>query len=212
MSTASQVVDEPNTRDRILDAAESLIIENGFAATSLRAIASAANVNLAATHYHFGSKLGLLAAVFHRRVQPVDDARIAALDALEARSEPLSVKAIVTAFLSPILFSPPEEALFEKLPNLIGRIMGEPESLTKPLLENEFTEVARRYQSALRKALPHLSEVDIQWRFHFLIGSMIHLLRFQAPLNAIAPKPLNEAAQELVSFVVAGITQAGESE
>ena len=46
-----------DTRERILDAAESLFIEHGFAATSLRAIATLAQVNLAATNYHFGSKI-----------------------------------------------------------------------------------------------------------------------------------------------------------
>ena len=63
-----------DTRERILDAAEALIIERGFAATSLRAIADRARVNLAATNYHFGSKMGLLAAVFHRIVEPINAA------------------------------------------------------------------------------------------------------------------------------------------
>ena len=52
-----------STRDRILDAAEELFVEMGYAATSLRAIAQLADVNLAATNYHFGSKEGLLAAI-----------------------------------------------------------------------------------------------------------------------------------------------------
>ena len=63
------------TREKILDAAEILFIERGFAATSLRAIASKAGVNLAATNYHFDSKNGLLAAVFHRRVAPINEQR-----------------------------------------------------------------------------------------------------------------------------------------
>ena len=45
-----------STRERILDAAEALFIEHGYAATSLRAITSAAAVNLAAAHYHFEPK------------------------------------------------------------------------------------------------------------------------------------------------------------
>lgn len=200
-----------STQERILDAAESLFIENGFAATSLRAIASAAAVNLAATHYHFGSKQGLLAAVFHRRIQPIDRARIAALDELEAADTPLTVRAIVGAFLSP-LRSPPEEAIFERLPNLIGRIMGEPESLVTPLLKNEFAEAAQRYQLALSRALPHLSSEDIQWRFHFMIGAMIQLLRFPAPLmQASGAEHFKTGTDHLIDFVVAGLTQESTS-
>ena len=59
------------TQTRILDAAEALFIENGYSATSLRAVASRAGANLAAAHYHFGSKEGLLRACVHRRLQPV---------------------------------------------------------------------------------------------------------------------------------------------
>ena len=47
------------TRDRILDAAEELFAEQGFA-SSLRNITSSAGVNLAAVNYHFGSKEELI--------------------------------------------------------------------------------------------------------------------------------------------------------
>ncbi len=45
-----------NTQQKILDAAERLFAETGFAATSLRQITSMAEVNLASVNYHFGSK------------------------------------------------------------------------------------------------------------------------------------------------------------
>ena len=58
------------TKERILDAAERLFAERGFAATSLRSITAAAGVNLAAVNYHFRSKEALLEAVFTRRLGP----------------------------------------------------------------------------------------------------------------------------------------------
>ena len=61
-----------DTQDRILDAAEQLFVERGYSATSLRAIANEAEVNLAATNYHFGTKEGLLAAVIHRHMHPCE--------------------------------------------------------------------------------------------------------------------------------------------
>jgi AcrR family transcriptional regulator len=207
MRTQAEPDLQPNTREKILDAAESLIIERGYAATSLRAIAKRADVNLAATHYHFGSKFGLLTAVFHRRLQPVDEARLQCLDQLQRSGQPLTVRDIVEAFLSPVL-QPPVVDAFGTLPNLVGRIMGEPESLTKPLLEQQFAEVARRYRNALSAVLPGVSPRDVEWRFHFLIGAMIHLLRFQAPLGS---KPSDasflEGFSRLVDFVVAGTSR-----
>src|SRR3954462_8973427 len=44
------------TTEKILDTAEALFMEHGFEATSLRAITTAAGVNLASVNYHFGSK------------------------------------------------------------------------------------------------------------------------------------------------------------
>ena len=80
------------TQAKILDAAEELFVEMGFAATPVRAIAERAGVNLAAAHYHFGSKEGLLGAAFHRAVAPINTARLRSLDLLEARNEPLTVR------------------------------------------------------------------------------------------------------------------------
>ena len=55
-----------HTPDRILDAAEALFAERGFAMTSLRQVTRLANANLAAVSYHFGSKEALLQAVAGR--------------------------------------------------------------------------------------------------------------------------------------------------
>ena len=45
-----------DTKDRILDAAESLFAQHGFDATSLRMITASAGVNLASVNYHFQSR------------------------------------------------------------------------------------------------------------------------------------------------------------
>ena len=83
------------TKDRILDAAESLFMEHGFEATSLRSITAAAGVNLAAVNYHFGSKEELFQAVLTRRLDPMNQERLDLLTALEraAAPEPLSMRA-----------------------------------------------------------------------------------------------------------------------
>ena len=61
---------QSETVERILDAAEALFAEKGFAETSLRTITSKAGVNLAAVNYHFGSKKALIQAVFARFLEP----------------------------------------------------------------------------------------------------------------------------------------------
>lgn len=56
------------TRDRILDAAERLFIQKGFADTSMSKIAADAKITKSLIHHHFGSKEQLWQEVKHRRM------------------------------------------------------------------------------------------------------------------------------------------------
>jgi len=76
----------PHTRERILDTAERLFAERGFAGTSVREITDAAAANLGAVNYHFQSKENLYAEVFARRAALIRD-RVAAA-AREAAGTP----------------------------------------------------------------------------------------------------------------------------
>src|SRR5260221_12505051 len=81
-----------DTKTRILDAAESLFMEHGFEATSLRSLTTAASVNLAAVNYHFGTKEELFQAVLTRPLDPENQERTRLLQKVEpdARERPLS--------------------------------------------------------------------------------------------------------------------------
>lgn len=199
-STQSSVA----TREKILDAAERLFIEKGFTATSLRAIASLSGVNLAAAHYHFGSKEALFEAAIHRRVRPINEIRLQALDQLEAGTGVISVQSILAAFFKPFT----QGDVSSSVPQLIGRIYGEPKFITKALLEREFGVVVSRFSGALARALPEVDEAEILWRFHFMIGSMIRVLSFDGPIGiSEVADPLGEGMSRLQSFAAAGFLQ-----
>jgi AcrR family transcriptional regulator len=59
------------TRDRILDTAEALFAEHGFAATSVRDIAARAGLTPASLYNHFSGKEALYQAVLARGVKPL---------------------------------------------------------------------------------------------------------------------------------------------
>src|SRR5712691_4942148 len=94
-----------DTKTRILDAAEQLFMEHGFEATSLRSLTAAAGANLAAVHYHFGSKEELFQAVLTRRLDPMNAERIELLERVEREStgRPPSCEKILFAMLIPAL-------------------------------------------------------------------------------------------------------------
>lgn len=75
-------------RQRILDAAEHLVIENGFAATSVDQVLRAAGTSKGAFFHHFASKLDLAQALTERYVAG-DIAQLhAALDATAGITDP----------------------------------------------------------------------------------------------------------------------------
>jgi AcrR family transcriptional regulator len=65
-STDGRAIRGQATRDRIVDAAKAVLIEEGHAHTSTRAVADRAGVRLSLVHYHFGGKQGMLVEVLER--------------------------------------------------------------------------------------------------------------------------------------------------
>lgn len=75
---------QQDLKDRILDTAEELFAETGYAATSIRRIADQAGVNPALVHYYFGNKKTLLQNVMERTLEPLGRAIAAMKEGPEA--------------------------------------------------------------------------------------------------------------------------------
>ena len=73
MTSLAEVTETRNNRDSgrelILDAAEGLFADKGFAGSSMRSVARAAQVSQALIHHHFGTKRDLYEAVKTRFVE-----------------------------------------------------------------------------------------------------------------------------------------------
>jgi AcrR family transcriptional regulator len=203
-----------DTRLKILDAAERLFAAHGFAATSLREVTGAAEVNLAAVNYHFGSKEALISAVFGRRLDPLNEERLRLLDEIEAaacdRRPPLD--RILETLIRPAVgrFRPgsPDTAL---LARLLGRVHNSEEPLVRSLVFEQFEGTTRRYLDVLARVLPHLDHAELVTRFHFLIGAMAssfvdagrltHLSR-----GTVDPTDMDTVVARLVTFLSAGLS------
>src|SRR5579872_608901 len=150
-----------DTKQRILDTAERLFGEQGFGATSLRNVIADAGVNVAAIHYHFGSKDDLLNEVVARKVEPINEERLALL------AQAQGIEGILDAFLRPALMRAAADPAFCKL---MGRLHAE--GLIPMIGRVHFQETAGRFVAALRIALPDLPDEELVWRIHFLVGAM----------------------------------------
>ena len=87
----------------MIDAAERLIAEHGVAACSLREVqALAGQRNKSAAQYHFGSREGLVEAIVETRMAPINAARLARIEELDARGRGDDLRSLVEALVDPL--------------------------------------------------------------------------------------------------------------
>ncbi|HVS00314.1 MAG TPA: TetR family transcriptional regulator [Thermoanaerobaculia bacterium] len=208
MTTTPENRIEHATRESLLDAAEALFAEHGIQAASLRAITQKAGANLAAVHYHCGSKEGLVKAVFSRRLKPLNQERLRLLEACDLAAAD-GVEQVLRAFLAPVLRMSRETPGGAKdFAQLMGRAFTEPGEEVKQVLMEELGEMVDRFLAAFGGLLPHLPETERIWRFHFVAGAMGHvigcgqLLQRYSGIDCSNP---DEALRILVSFLAAGL-------
>ncbi len=206
------------TRRRLLEAAEALFSEKGFERVSVRDITEQAGANVAAVNYHFGSREGLVGQVLARYINPVNEERIARLDALERRvgSKAVPMEELLDAFVRPFVTQVRRSELSERLfYKLMGRIFGDRAADLPESVERGFEEMLRRFRKAFGKALPGIDEEELIWRIHFTVGAMIHtmahgevLFRFS---DGVSGQPsMDSTMSRFIRFAAAGMRQEAE--
>ena len=207
------MTEHTDTRESLLDAAEKLFSEHGIQAASLRQITQEASANLAAVNYHFGSKDGLVRAVFSRRLRPMNDERLRQLELVDLQAED-AVEQILTAFLEPLLRLVSEKPEGVRgFARLMGRAWSEPSEEVRSIILEEIRETIDRFMAAFRQVLPHLTEGELMWRFHFLGGAMGHTVSCSYVLERYSggschTKDPDEILDQLVRFLAAGMRAA----
>jgi AcrR family transcriptional regulator len=209
------------TRTRILDAAEELFMQHGFEGTSMRLLTARAGVNLAAVNYHFGSKDALIEAVFRRRLDPMNAARIAALERAEAEAAArpgadaraaLTPEAIIRAFVGESLRMVEDgKGGGRNFIRLLGRTYTEPAKAIRGLIGQMYAPTMERYKAALERALPTMPRDELVWRMHFMFGTLSYTLAATDAVQLIAgfkPEDRHDARlleDRLTAFLVAGL-------
>jgi AcrR family transcriptional regulator len=199
-----------NTKTRILDTAERLFAHHGIEATSLRTITAEAGVNLAAVNYHFQSKEALMHAVIARRLDPINQRRLAMLDAYEAEAAgaPVPLNQLLDAMLRPIfeMLSSPAKPFAP----MMSRIFTESSDLTEKVFQKHMAHILARFFPALERALPHLSRTELLWRMQFMMGAVAHTIGGARVLEVLSgglcdSSDVEGILQRLESFLLAGL-------
>jgi AcrR family transcriptional regulator len=196
------------TRERLLDAAERLFAENGFAATSVRDITAAAASNIAAVNYHFGGKYNLYNEVFRRRMAAMREQRIASIR--QARAEGGSLEAVLDAFATAFLQPLVERGSGRLLIELISREMLDPQLPRELFLAEVVGPIQEVLAEAIMAATPGLGHGPARLCVISIVGQLLqvaHRLRrgeLAAGWGAELP-PLPEMVDQIVRFSTAGV-------
>lgn len=199
---------EDDTRQRLLDAAEILFAERGFADASLRAITARAKANLAAVNYHFGSKDALIRAVFARRLEPLNAERLRRLTALEAGGRPVTVEAALAAFIEPSLRLRREGVHGERFTRLLSRMLIDGSEASRALLRDRYASVLEQFQRTLARTLPQLSAGELRWRLYFTLGVLSFTYASVPPRLPFVPHASEDEGwllNQLIRFLAAGL-------
>jgi len=195
------------TRDRLLAAAERLFAERGLASVSVRAIAAEAGVNWSLVGYYFRGKHGLLAEVYRRQCATLNTERFKLL--AEARKAGLTLEDVIEAFVRPALAA----IQGRQFSRLRARLAAEDAPLFAQLRADAFDQSSRTFVAALRECLPELSEDDVLWRFHFMLGTIYYSATNPQRIKLFSrgrcdPDDLEAMVRQLVPFLAAAFRSA----
>ncbi|MEQ8801460.1 TetR/AcrR family transcriptional regulator [Haliea sp.] len=201
-------------RERILDIAEELFALHGYDGVTLRQIAKGAGVDVALASYHFGKKLDLFNAVFERRAELLNSARLDALRACQqsAASRGPSVEQIIEAFLRPLeLAQETGDPGWQHYLALIAYINNSPYWGPR-MMSKLFDELVSEFIAALRKALPDARDEDLYWCYHNLSGALTLTLAQTGRIDKLSGGKCRSADFEaaynhMIPFVAAGFRQ-----
>ncbi|MEO0986712.1 MAG: TetR/AcrR family transcriptional regulator [Cyanobacteria bacterium J06639_14] len=198
-----------DTKTQILNAAERLIAEKGFAATTLRNIVGEAGVNLAAVSYHFGSKEELYRAVVHRIAVPVIERQLQMLEQLQQKTATPSVEDLLTAYLTPPFeFVMGDEQYRIIRAQFMGRCRIEPEPI-QSIAQAEFSPNIDLFLDALQRVLPNQSRSQLSWKLDLVVAALIRVQteasKPVALLRSSQPQDIQATLLNLVKFLAAGM-------
>jgi AcrR family transcriptional regulator len=208
--------DDPATKARVLRAATELFAERGFHGTKVRDIAERAGANVAAGHYHFGSKRDLYVEVLR--------ATFAHVRAMLARAR-VRPDAVALGRMSAAQVA----ALLERrITTMLGDLLGPPPSLHGALMQREMLDpsdalpiVVAEFIAPMmdetavivRRLAPALDDETVRWCVMSIMGQAI-FYRFTMPaslrvlgLRAFSPAHARRLAAHIAAFSTGGIAR-----
>jgi AcrR family transcriptional regulator len=196
---------EPS-RQRFLDAADRIFVENGYRGTTIRAVCTEAGTSLAILHRNWPGKEALFTEVFRRHFDPLHAAqgeRFATLGKTPA------AEAILCAFFEPA---------FERLEAdrrglaVYSRALTDPSREARAIVATLIGDTRRQLIALLRGAVPHIDEAQFFIVMNLVMGAFVFPQAFSHQLAVAmafddAALDWSDAAQAMARMVASAITR-----
>ncbi len=203
-------------QNRLLEAAERLFCEKGFAGTSVRDITSEAKCNVAAVNYHFGGKENLYKTIVQHHLRNLRDVRLASIK--KVMSEPdvnleKLLHSFAAAFVEPLI----DQDKGDRFMKMMIREMLDPH-LPKNMFADEVAiPTLNKLGGALMELCPNLNQKQAIMAIISIVGQLVHTIHlkkvFDTQHNIEIPVPaFPEMIDHIIEFSAAGIRSLAKGE
>ncbi|MBU2976954.1 TetR/AcrR family transcriptional regulator [Alteromonas sp. C1M14] len=200
------------TKTSILNAAETLFAQQGYAHTSMRTITTYADVNLASVNYHFGSKKNLIQQVLKRYFDILMPQFDEVLHQFEVEKGAKGIESLFLSLVSPMMtLSQVRPNGTELFVQLLGRGYTETQGHLRRFIMTSYGATVANLIATIRRCLPDVNEDELFWRMHFALGSFVFSMASSEALTEIAQADFDEQVDikavimHMVPFVSYGI-------
>jgi AcrR family transcriptional regulator len=207
-----------STSDRLLAAATELFARRGFHGTSIRQIAERAGANVAAGHYHYGSKRGLYLQVLRQQFAAVRQmlerrAVLRSPTALRAagRDELVALLTARIAVMLDVMLGPPPQPHGA----LMLREMSDPTDALPIIVEEFVRPQMHEMEAVVARLVPRAGRATVQRAAASIVGQVL-FYRFTMPVmlrlrrRDAYPHGFNRTiARHVVEFSLGGLARIG---
>jgi AcrR family transcriptional regulator len=193
------------TRQRLLVATRALLAERGEEAVTLREITEAAQANVAAVSYHFGSLRALCRAAIEQAMATMIDEQIARLAAL---GDEATLDEIAAALAQPVITAVSDTGCSERaFLRILARVAAKPPCDVEDWMDASLERSTAEVLAHLRRALPGVPDDELRVRMECAVG-ILHFLASGSMRVDLEHKSAAELEQLFVP-VISGALAAG---
>ena len=208
--------EQEDARARLIEAAIALFAEKGYEGTSVRDLATAAGVNVAAVSYHFGSKDALYHEALRACLAPCAEMRermqvhldvAVALPRKSRRAAENALRGCIQDFLG-VLVSPAA-----RHSQLVMREQSEGKPRFEPVIREFFQPVGTILREVILMLAPGLSDMQVFMVISGIIGQCLHIYKARVSYRVLAgvdshsPEYIGMASQHMAHLTALGLRE-----